>query len=102
MGGPAMVLWVMAHNWPMNRARAFLYFLFVTGMPPQALLMWLMLGNEILGSMLLGLATLPALLAGLYLGLWLSKLMPDQTLRNLSWAMLIAIAVSAIVMPYLT
>jgi uncharacterized membrane protein YfcA len=101
MGGPPMVLWVMAHNWPMNQARAFLYFLFVTGMPPQALIMWLMFGNEILGAMLLGLATIPALLAGLYLGLWLSRLMPDRVLRNLSWAVLVLIAVSAIVMPYL-
>jgi uncharacterized membrane protein YfcA len=102
MGGPPMVLWVMAHNWPMNRARAFLYFLFVTGMPPQALIMWLMFGNEILGAMLLGLATLPALLAGLYLGLWFSRLMPDRVLRGLSWVMLVLIAISAIVMPYLT
>jgi uncharacterized membrane protein YfcA len=101
MGGPPMVLWVMAHNWSMNRARAFLYFLFVTGMPPQALVMWLMFGNEILGAMLLGLATLPAILAGLYLGLWLSRLMPDRLLRGLSWAVLVLIALSAIVMPYL-
>lgn len=102
MGGPPMVLWVMAHNWPMNRARAFLYYLFVTGMPPQALVMWLMFGNQILGAMLLGLATLPALLAGLYLGLWLSRLMSDRVLRIVSWAMLVVIAISAILMPYLT
>jgi uncharacterized membrane protein YfcA len=102
MGGPPMVLWVMAHNWPMNRARAFLYFLFVTGMPPQALLMWLIFGNAILGAMLLGLTTLPALLAGLYLGLWLSRLMSDRVLRGLSWVVLVLIAVCAIVMPYLT
>jgi uncharacterized membrane protein YfcA len=102
MGGPPMVLWVMAHNWPMNRARAFLYFLFVTGMPPQALVMWLLFGNEILGAMLLGLAMLPVILAGLYLGLWLSRLMSDQFLRGLSWVMLVLIALSAIVMPYVT
>jgi len=100
MGGPPMVLWVMAHNWPMNRARAFLYFLFVTGMPPQALVMWLLFGNEILGAMLLGLVTLPAILAGLYLGLWLGRLMSDRVLRGLSWGMLVLIAISAIVMPY--
>ena len=102
MGGPPMVLWVMAHNWPMNRARALLYFLFVTGMPPQAFIMWLMFGNKILGAMLLGLAALPALLAGLYLGLWFSRLMSDRVLRRLSWVMLVLIALSAIVMPYVT
>ena len=31
MGGPVMVLWVLAHDWPMNKARAFLFFLFTTG-----------------------------------------------------------------------
>jgi uncharacterized membrane protein YfcA len=102
MGGPPMVLWVMAHNWPMNRARAFLYFLFVTGMPPQALVMWLIFGNKILEAMVLGLTTIPALLAGMYLGLWLARLMSDRVLRGLSWVTLVLIAVSAIVMPYLT
>jgi uncharacterized membrane protein YfcA len=102
MGGPPMVLWVMAHNWPMNRARGLLYFLFVTGVPPQALLMWLLFGNQILGAMLLGLIMLPAILAGLYLGLWLSRLMSDRVLRGLSWVMLVLIAFSAILMPYVT
>lgn len=102
MGGPAMVLWVMAHKWPMDRARAFLYFIFATGIPLQALLLWMAFGRQILTAMLLGLAALPSLVAGLYLGLWLSRLMPDRVLRVLSWIVLVLIAISAIVMPYLT
>ena len=102
MGGPAMVLWVMAHNWSMNRARAFLYFVFATGIPLQALLLWLAFGQQILVPMLLGLTALPALVAGLYLGLWLSRMMPDPVLRSLSWVVLVLIAISSIVMPYVT
>lgn len=102
MGGPAMVLWVMAHDWPMNRARAFLYFLFATGIPLQALLLWLFFGQQILLAMLLGLTALPALVAGLYLGLWLSRIMSDRVLRGLSWGILVLIALSALVMPYLS
>jgi hypothetical protein len=52
--------------------------------------------------MLLGLTALPALVAGLYLGLWLSRLMSDRVLRGLSWGILVLIALSAIVMPYLS
>jgi uncharacterized membrane protein YfcA len=102
IGGPPMVLWVMAHNWSMNRARAFLFFIFATGIPLQALLLWLAFGNPIFEAMLLGLAALPAVAAGLYVGLWIARIAPDRALRNLSWAVLVLIAVSSIVMPYVT
>jgi uncharacterized membrane protein YfcA len=100
MGGPAMVLWVMAHDWPMNRAKAFLYFLFSTGVPLQALFLWLAFGNEILTPMSIGLATLPVVLCGLYAGLYLGRHCSDRALRRLSMAVLVAIAVSALVSPY--
>jgi uncharacterized protein len=100
MGGPAMVLWVLAHDWPMNRARAFLYYIFATGLPVQALLLWLFFGTEMLQAMLLSAAALPSVLAGLWLGLYLSRLVPDRVLRSLSLAMLVLIAVSAIVTPW--
>ena len=102
IGGPPMVLWVMAHNWSMNRARAFLFFIFATGIPLQALLLWLAFGNPIFEAMLLGLVALPAVAAGLYVGLWLAHIAPDRALRNLSWAVLVLIAISSIVMPYFT
>ncbi|HEX5104824.1 MAG TPA: sulfite exporter TauE/SafE family protein [Pirellulaceae bacterium] len=102
MGGPAMVLWVMAHNWPMNRARGFLFFIFATGIPLQALLLWLAFGNPILEAMLLGLVALPSVALGLYVGLWLAHIAPDRVLRILSWAVLVLIAVSSMVMPYVT
>jgi uncharacterized membrane protein YfcA len=99
MGGPAMALWVLAHDWPMNRARAFLYFIFVTGLPFQALLLWLAFPDT-LHSMLLGLFVLPAVLVGLYAGLFVSRVIPDRVLRGLSLGALVLIAISAIVMPY--
>jgi uncharacterized protein len=101
MGGPPMVLWVLAHDWTMNRARAFLYFIFVLGLVPQGVLLWYAFGEKILVAMLLGLAVMPAVLAGLWIGLHLSRLMSDKLLRNVSIAVLIAIGVAALVMPYL-
>jgi uncharacterized membrane protein YfcA len=101
MGGPPMVLWVLAHDWTMNRARGFLYFIFVSGLIPQALLLWYVFGESILVAMLLGLAVLPAVLLGLWLGLYVSRLMSDRLLRNVCIATLVIIGVGAIVTPYL-
>jgi len=102
MGGPPMVLWVLAHDWPMNRARGFLFYIFATGLVPQALLLWLFFGSEVLDAMLLGVAALPAVLTGLCLGLYLGRLVPDRVLRSISLAILLLIALSAIATPYLT
>jgi uncharacterized protein len=96
-----MVLWVLAHDWSMNRARGFLYFIFVSGLLPQALLLWYAFGDSILIAMLVSLAALPAVLVGLWLGLFLGRLISDRLLRLLSLALLVVIAVGAIVTPYL-
>lgn len=102
MGGPPMVLWVLAHDWPMNRARAFLFYIFATGLVPQALLLWLFFGAEVLDAMLFGAAALPAVVIGLWLGLYLSRLIPDRVLRGVSLGILVLIALGAIGTPYLS
>ena len=101
MGGPPMALWVLAHDWTMNRARAFLYFIFASGLPLWALFLWLQFGQRFLDATLLGAIGLPAVFVGLYAGLYLSRVIPDKALRGVSVGVLVLIAVSAIVMPYL-
>jgi len=100
MGGPPMVLWVLAHDWSMNRGRAFLFFIFATGLVPQALLLWLFFGASMFDAMFLGALALPAVLVGLWCGLYLSRLVPDVMLRRVSVALLVLVAVSAIITPY--
>jgi uncharacterized membrane protein YfcA len=100
MGGPVMVLWVLAHDWPMNKSRAFLFFLFATGLPVQGLLMWSFFGTEVLDAMLLSAAALPAILAGLSVGLYMSRHFSDYAMRRLCIAVLLLIALSAIISPY--
>ena len=101
MGGPAMVLWVMAHNWPLRRARAFLFFLFATGMIPHAIFLVAFFGTEILWSMALGVVAIPILLLGTLLGLKLSSHSSEKLLRQISTAVLVLIGASAILMPLL-
>jgi uncharacterized membrane protein YfcA len=102
MGGPPMVLWVLAHDWPLNRGRAFLFYIFATGIVPQGLLLWMYFGTEMLDAMLLGAAALPAVLVGLYGGLALNRLIPERVLRAISVLVLILIAASAIAAPLLS
>jgi uncharacterized protein len=101
MGGPPMVLWVLAHDWPMNRARGFLFFLAATSVVPQGVFLWLRFGSTALDAMLLGAAATPAVLVGLWCGLFLGRLVPDRALRRISVALLVLIALSAILNPYL-
>jgi uncharacterized membrane protein YfcA len=91
----------MAHDWPMSRGRAFLYYLFATGLPLQALVLWLFFGNAILWAMLLGLAATPVILIGMFAGLEIAKRIPDRALRVLATVVLVLIAVSSIVLPWL-
>lgn len=100
MGGPVMVLWVMAHRWPVIRAKAFLYYLFATGMIPQALLLWLFFGDRIFTAFWLGVLSIPALVVGMLIGLWIGSQLPDHVIRRLTVGVLVAIAVSSIGMPF--
>ena len=101
MGGPPMVLWVMAHDWPMRRGRAFLFFLFSTSMIPQGLCLVLLFGTEILWSMAIGAVATPLLFVGTLLGLRLAGYFSEQLLRRASAAILVLIGLSAILMPLL-
>lgn len=101
MGGPPMVLWIMAHDWPLTRGRALLFFLFATGIPPQALLLWLFFGTPILQAMLLALLAVPVLLVGIHIGLAFARQIPDRAARILATLLLAAIAVVSIAAPWL-
>jgi uncharacterized membrane protein YfcA len=101
MGGPMMVLWVMAHRWPIVRAKAFLYFIFSTGMVPQAFFLWLFFGTKLFAAMWLGVIGIPAMVVGMLIGLKIGSHLHDQMVRRLTVAVLILIAVSSIVVPLL-
>jgi uncharacterized membrane protein YfcA len=99
MGGPPMVVWLLAHDWSHRRVKAFLYFLAFTGLVPQALCLVLFFGTSIFYSMAVGAAGIPIVLVGTLLGLWLGALFSEARLRKLSSAVLLLIGLMAIVMP---
>lgn len=101
MGGPPMVLWVMAHKWPVAKAKAFLFYIFASGLIPQGILLYLFFGNAIFLPILYGLAAAPSLIGGTLAGLWFGARIPDAALRRLSIFVLALIALTAILTPWI-
>ena len=95
MGGPPLVLWVMAHNWSSERTRAFLFAVYLLCCPFYiALLAWKF------GAVALRLAGLGVLLGavvwvGTLLGLAAGRRLPKSRLRSLAYLLLSAIALAS-------
>ncbi len=101
MGGPPIVLWVLAHRWTALRSRAFLFFIFATGMLPHYLLLLFTFGGSVFPATLLGLVSMPVVLAATSGGLYVGGRLPQARLKLATYLALTLIAVSAIVSPWL-
>ncbi len=96
MGGPPLVLWVMAHDWSSRKARAFLWFNFTIDAPVMiALLLW-RFGQGMIVPMLMGAALIPVVVAGAWMGLRLGRLMDRSRLRLAMTMLLLIIAASSL------
>jgi len=97
MGGPPVVLWVMGHDWPGKRARAFLWATFLQLMPLQmAIIIW-KFGQPVTEGLLAGALMLPVSVAASTLGLKLGERLSRQRLRVAAFGLLIFIALSMVV-----
>jgi len=99
MGGPPVVLWVVAHDWPALRARVFLWSNFFVLMPVAMLALGLMYGRVVWVAMGWGLVLVPAVMAGTAGGLWLGGRIPKRELRWAMIGLLVALAVVSILGP---
>ncbi|HMQ54141.1 MAG TPA: TSUP family transporter [Anaerolineae bacterium] len=99
MGGPPVVLWVMAHRWTNRQSRAFLFALFSLAVPVQLALLYLSFGQKIIPPMLTGLAFAPLVAAGSALGVRLGNLMTTALLRQVAFSLLFFIAFASIITP---
>jgi uncharacterized protein len=95
MGGPPMVLWVMAHDWTSERTRAFLFGTFMSVAPFQLAVLYLTFGDDVVKGMALGAALSPVVLLGSLLGLRIGARFSKPLLRRLAFLLLIAIALNA-------
>jgi uncharacterized membrane protein YfcA len=100
MGGPPLVLWAMAHDWPARCTRSFLWanFLFIT--PAQLAAMAWLCGWEVIdGPIALGLAMTPVVLVAAAVGVKIGDRLNRHRLRIAAFVILILIALWSILAP---
>lgn len=90
--GPPLVLWVHGQKYAADRARAFLFAIYVTNFIPQLFLLWLRFSDEIWKPVIIAFASLPFVLVGAALGLRGGAMLGDQKLRIVSYVGLTILA----------
>jgi uncharacterized membrane protein YfcA len=101
MGGPAMVLWVQAHDWDTKRTRGFLFAMYLVSMLPALAMLYFAFGTRIIEPSLIAALLTPLLLVSTSLGLRAGTRLGRQRLRKLTLCILILIGCLAVASPWL-
>ncbi len=101
MGGPPVVLWVMAHRWSNQQTRAFLASLFMLAAPLQLVLLYVSSRGDVLGAMLTGFAFAPVVAVGSTMGVRLGNSIAKPRLRQMAFVILLLTACISILSPVL-
>jgi uncharacterized membrane protein YfcA len=100
MGGPPIVLWLMAHKWPNERIRVTLWTMFA-GLAVTNLC-WLAwrFGRPVVEAGAVGLLFTPITFLGTLPGARIAAKMSPDTMRNAATVILVLVAVYAVSQPY--
>ncbi len=101
MGGPPIVLWLMAHDWPPKRSRAFVTWLFLASAPIQIGLLYWKLDETALKGFAIGTALLPIVIVGTLLGNWIGDRFDEKRFKQIVHLFLLLTALISIVSPLL-
>ena len=101
MGGPPLVLWVTAHDWPTRRSRVLLWACFLQLVPVQLALMGWRFGSPVGWSVLAGLLATPWVLGWSRLGAWMGSRWSRQRLRAVTLLLLVLTGLSSLLSPWL-
>ncbi|WP_421782966.1 TSUP family transporter [Kiloniella litopenaei] len=101
VGGPPIVLWVMAHKWTNGQIRSFLFASFLASAPINAVVLYLVLGDSVFAQMLYGLAFSPLIALGSHLGVKLGHAFSPEKLRTIAFSILAISSLSSVVGPLL-
>ncbi len=102
MGGAPLVLWVMAHNWSAGRTRAFTLCSFLILQPVMMVLLVVTFGATALRAIGAGAVGVPAIFLGTAAGLRLGRQISRPLLQKLAFALLLVLAVSSALSPWLS
>jgi uncharacterized membrane protein YfcA len=102
MSAPPMLLWVHGQRFSANRARGFLFAMYLSNFLPQLALMLWAFGPKLLTSVLLAILALPLIVLGSLVGLRLGNRLGDRWLRPITYGLLIWMAVACLLDPWLS
>lgn len=101
MGGPPVVLWVMAHDWSSKKSRSFLWLTYLVLIPFNLAVLVYRFGDVIWGALLIGLCLAPLVVAGSEAGMRLGGLMSRDRLRTAAFVLLLLLAMGSVLGPLL-
>lgn len=102
MGGPPVILWLMAHEWPAKRTRAFISALFLLAAPVQISLLYWKLGDAVSDAFLYGIAATPIVIISALIGVKIGNTFDREKLKKMVMIFLFLTAIVSILSPYLS
>ena len=99
IGGPPLVLWILAHDWPKDRLRSFIPTFVVMLMPIQLLFMITAFGSHILTGFLSGVIYIPVILLAFWLGNLTSGKISVERVRTIIISLLLVTGIVYLSMP---
>ena len=100
MGGPAVVLWLMAHDWEPKRTRAFITTVFLFASPVQIALLYWKFGDTLLQTFIYGIAATPIVIMGALIGVRVGNSFDKIMLKKAVTGFLFLTAMLSIFSPY--
>ncbi len=100
MGGPPVILWVMAHKWNALSIRAFLSALFFIASPFLLILLYYNFGHELIKYFIVGLSFTPLVVIGTLIGVKLGNYLDHIILKKIIMSLLVITSLVSIFSPY--
>lgn len=102
IGGPPLVLWLVAHKWSVARTRSLIPAFTLMMIPLQLSLLWIVFGSKmLLLNISIGSIFLPLIILAAFIGNYSSQKLSADKLRTIIFILLIIIGVSYLVYPFL-
>ena len=102
MGGPPVVLWLMAHEWSAKRTRAFISALFLLAAPVQITLLYWKLGDQVSDAFMWAIAATPIVIISALIGVKIGNTFDREKLKKVVMVFLFLTAMVSILSPYLS
>ena len=99
MGGPAVVLWVVAHDWTSQKSRTLMWCAFSFMVPWQLAVAYHRFGLPVVKSAALGMAYIPIIVLATMIGTRLGNRMSQMRLRAIAYTILIGVGITSIASP---